>query len=76
MEAPQGPPLNDAEQALTDAIGALVGHINTVREAALAVNASGGSARAAFLASVDEEMRPQLALQWPMFAMMLGLPPT
>lgn len=63
-----------AERELTDAITGLVGYIGAVRDAALNVRANGGDVRGAFLASVPEENRPLMAAQWPMFAMMLGLP--
>ncbi len=64
----------ESEQALTEALAGLVVAIGAVQAAAQAVQETGGNAREAFLASVDESERPQLALQWPMFAMMLGLP--
>jgi hypothetical protein len=53
----------------------LVASIGAVQAAAQAVQAAGGNARAAFLATVDDDDdRNALAAQWPMFAMMLGLP--
>lgn len=63
-----------AEHALTVALTDLVANIAAVQTAAHEVVAAGGNARQAFLAAVDDDARPALELQWPMFAVMLGLP--
>jgi hypothetical protein len=75
-ETAESPPsLNELEKQFHDSMLDFVEQIDTVKSAALAVRDAGGDVKATFLSTVPPENRAALASGWPMFAMMLGLPP-
>ena len=64
----------EEEADFANAVAEFMAAMFNVQQCAQRVTETGGNARDAFLSTIPEEQRSVAQLQWPMVAMMLGVP--